>query len=157
MMNSKQLRDDIIKPTLSALGLYAKNRENLLFGTAAHESKMGMYLKQIGGGPALGLYQMEPVTHRDCWNTFLVYRPLLSEKINKISGIEGIAPDALLVTNFMYATAMATVKYLRIIEKIPDADDLNGLAKYWKKYYNTVLGKGTPEQFIKDYLTYENS
>ena len=44
-------------------------------GTAAVESRMGTYLRQIGG-PALGIWQVEPATHLDCWDNWLDYRPV---------------------------------------------------------------------------------
>ena len=31
----------------------------------------------------------------------------------------------------------------------PKAGDLEGQAKYWKKYYNSHLGKGTIEHFME--------
>lgn len=34
---------------------------------------------------------------------------------------------------------------------IPEAilETIEGRAKYWKKYYNTVLGKGTVEHYLE--------
>ena len=34
---------------------------------------------------------------------------------------------------------------------LPDADNVAELAHYWKLYYNTPEGKGTVEEFIKNY------
>jgi hypothetical protein len=31
------------------------------------------------------------------------------------------------------------------------ANDIAGMARYWKRYYNTVHGKGTEAEFIKNY------
>ena len=39
-------------------------------------------------------------------------------------------------------------------EKLPNSYDIEGLAKYWKKYYNTEGGKGTVEKFIEKYEKY---
>ena len=65
-MNSQQLLDYIIKPTLEYMGgnYNSKNAQMLLLSTAAIESKCGYYIKQING-PALGIWQMEPATHTD--------------------------------------------------------------------------------------------
>ena len=46
---------------------------------------------------------------------------------------------------------MARIKYWRVPKKLPVENDIEGMAKYWKDYYNTSLGKGTPEKFIKAY------
>jgi hypothetical protein len=82
-------------------------------GTAIVESKL-KYRKQIGG-PALGLFQMEPNTHNDIWNNFLKYRDGLRRAIIKIFGTDLHAKD--LENNDDYATIMARIHYLRTPEK----------------------------------------
>lgn len=150
----QKLRADIIRPVLKQLRLYSPAAENLLFGTCAHESKMGKYRKQVGGGPALGIYQMEPATYKSIWNDYLIYRPELAKLVLEFSGHPCTPSADAMILNDKYATAMARIKYLSIPAELPAADDLEGLANYWKKYYNTPLGKGTPESFIKDYEKY---
>ena len=54
--------------------------------------------------------------------------------------------------NPAYAVAAARFQYFRVPEKIPTT--LEGQAKYWKKYWNTAAGKGTPEQYIIHYKHY---
>ena len=51
--------------------------------------------------------------------------------------------------NLYYAVAMCRIHYYRVSEALPN--DLEGMARYWKKYYNTELGKGTVEEFIHNY------
>jgi len=34
---------------------------------------------------------------------------------------------------------------------LPDAGDLGGLARYWKRYFNTPKGAGTAAGFIESY------
>jgi hypothetical protein len=76
----------------------------------------------------------------------------LTAKIKKVAGIENfIAED--LVRNDKLAICMCRVKYFQVKEGLPS--DLEGWARYWKKYYNTPLGKGTEEDFIRDYKEYE--
>ena len=72
-INTKHLRLYIIRPTLQKINLWSEAAENLLLGTAAQESLLGTYLKQNGNGPALGIYQMEPNTHKDIWIHYLNY------------------------------------------------------------------------------------
>jgi hypothetical protein len=59
-----------------------------------------------------------------------------------------------LATNLCYATAICRLVYYRRREALPPADDLAGLAAYWKLFYNTPLGKGTEAQWILHYNTY---
>jgi len=63
MTDADHLRREIIAPALRHIGMWSGAAENLLLGTAAVESRMGTYLRQVGGGPALGIWQVEPVTH----------------------------------------------------------------------------------------------
>jgi hypothetical protein len=41
---------------------------------------------------------------------------------------------------------LTRIKYKRIPEAIPAS--VEGRADYWKKNYNSYLGKGTPEEYI---------
>ena len=49
---------------------------------------------------------------------------------------------------------MTRIHYLRVPEKLPEANDVEGLARYWKKYYNTSAGKGTEKDFMLKYQMY---
>ena len=60
-LNVRDLRVEVIRPALRALDLWSPAAEDLVLGTAAQESGLA-YLRQIGGGPALGLWQIEPAT-----------------------------------------------------------------------------------------------
>ena len=142
----------MIKPTLEKIGLYSEAATQLLLGTACVESKLGHYLKQING-PALGIYQIEPDTHKDVWENYLSYRNTLMHKVLALTsnelGWQQKAPE--LVSNLAYQTAIARVIYYRAKAPLPDMDDIDAMASYWKTYYNTALGKGTEEKFIESF------
>lgn len=147
-----ELRDFVIRPALKKIGLWSLSAENLLLGTAAQESRLGYYLHQRNG-PALGIYQIEPRTHYDIWENFLKYQPTLSALATNIASkdfIDGKSADEL-ITNLKYSTVIARLVYFRSPKELPDAEDMDGLAAYWKEIYNTDLGKGTKEEFIKNY------
>ncbi len=148
-MNSNQLKD-LVEKVLIGIGSYNEHAVNLVLGTIAQESGMGKYIKQISG-PALGICQMEPNTFEDCLNNFLEYNPILKAKIKGTCNIQELRSESL-VYNLAFAIAMCRVHYLRVPEKLPE--DLNGYAYYWKKYYNTNLGKGTEQEFINNYKKY---
>lgn len=147
----------LVNSTLLALKQeikYSLHAENLVLGTGAQESAYGKYTKQIGGGPALGKFQMESETHNDIWKNFLKYKPRLAKLVLQISGLN--EPDfKALETNDTYACAMCRIHYFRVKEPIPTT--LNGYAYYWKQYYNTPKGKGTISEFINNYLKYVKS
>jgi len=149
-MNAPHLREYVIRPVLRHLGLWSEAAENLLMGTAAQESLLGRYLVQMGGGPALGIFQMEPATHQDCWDNFLIYRGDLAVKIMELS-VHRRAKLEQLVWNLAYATALCRVQYCRFKEPLPEPEDVQGLAGYWKRFWNTAEGKGTVEEFVRNY------
>jgi len=146
-MNPVHFRDEVIIPTLRKINMHSDSAVNLLLGTAIQESNLH-YLRQLDDGPALGFYQMEPSTHKDIWLNYLKYRQPIVDSLASIT--KSTAPMQL-VTNLAYATAMARIHYRRVPQALPDADDIHGLAQYWKDYYNTELGKGTAEEFIQNY------
>lgn len=152
MINKTHFRHNIVRPVLKLMNEqipYSKIREDLIMGTAAVESNLGTYLVQMKEGPAKGVYQMEGKTHSDIHDNFLAYREPLRNLVNLLRFSGG---EDELVGNLYYATAMASVHYYRVPEKVPAS--LEGQAMYWKQYYNTIKGEGTPEKYIKHYYKF---
>ncbi|MCC9625434.1 hypothetical protein LPB41_27480 [Thalassospira sp. MA62] len=166
-INAQQLRQLVVRPVLGVLGLPDPDvAENLIMGTAAHESHLGDYIEQVGGGPARGIYQMEPATLDDCYTNYLDYggRADLRAKVDGFlassPAMSAGGPDkvAQLATNLAYATAMCRIRYYRVPQAMPtDPNDVDGLAAYWKQYYNTPSGAGTVAEFVADYNRYLGS
>jgi len=152
MLDIRQFRENIIRPALNAINATGDAAENLLIGTAIQESHL-RYIRQLQDGPARGFFQMEPATHDDIWANFLRYRAELSENVKKL--LVGGEPDVTqLEWNLLYAAAMCRVHYMRVPHALPAANDIPGLAAYWKQYYNTPLGKGTEKEFEENYERY---
>ncbi len=161
-MNAKQLLDLVVSPTLKEIGLHSDAAEQLVIGTIYQESR-GEYLKQLGNGPALGLIQMEPATHDDIWRNYLVYNPYLRPKIKGLLSHSAFCdtseshhrlfiPSATeLIANLKYAVAMCRIHYLRVPKALPMAGDIEGMAQYWKDYYNTANGSGKATEFVFNY------
>lgn len=153
-MDSGQLKKHIVEPALLELGLHSGAALQLLMLTAAQESRLGHYIVQIGG-PALGIFQMEPFTHDDIWNNFLKYKPDLAQKLEHMAGTHPVQPGAeVLVYNLKYAAAMARIHYYRVSEALPEHGDVAAMADYWKQYYNTPKGRGTVAEAVHNYHRY---
>lgn len=152
MFDKRQFKE-MIEDVLKRLDLYSESAVNLLLGTAAQESRFGTYLKQLGTGPAMGVFQMEPATELDIWKNFLAYKAPLVQKLREVCGNDKPNPQAL-KGNLYYAIAMCRIHYLRKTEPLPAADDIRGLGLYWKRHYNTMLGKGTIDEFVENYKKY---
>ncbi len=146
-LDREQFVEHIIRPALAELAIGGENlhspaAEQLLLGTALQESGL-TYLKQIGGGPALGVYQMEPATHDDIWDHFLRFNTFIKLKV----GSRLVFPSERLIWDLNYATKMARIHYYRVKDKLPAHGDIQHMAEYWKKYYNTPAGRGTVTDF----------
>ena len=152
MINKNDLKR-LIEQVTKGIGLHSDSATNLLLGTAAQESGFGKYLYQKGNGPARGIFQIEPTTEKDLWNRIIYPRCALAEKIFEVGRVN--APNVLhLAGNLIYQIIMARIKYFSIPTPLPPHEDTEGMALYWKKYYNTYLGKGTTIEFIDNYNKY---
>lgn len=150
----RQLRDYVVRPALEDLGAWSLGAEQLVLGTAAQESGL-VYLHQLGKGPALGLFQMEPVTARDHFD-WLRSRPGLDQAVRMMVSAEQAhvrpCPDVSEIAwNLRLAAALCRVHYLRRDFGVPEPGDVAGMARIWKRYYNTPAGAGTEDQFIRNY------
>lgn len=113
----------------------------LLLMICAHESGGFTYCKQRGG-PALGLFQMEPATFAHVIDYL--------KRSGRFPAVRHL-PVERLVIDPEYAAAIARVYLWSFPEPLPDADDLEGLATYAKKYWNTPAGKATAEKYLNDF------
>ena len=150
-MNCDQLKS-FIERVLKEVGLYDQKALMLLLGTAAQESHLGTYIRQING-PALGIFQMEPATFNDITDNFLNYKRHLKERIIKVCNVQSLQ-SADLEFNLALAVCFARLQYYRRPEPLPET--VEQMAAYWKQWYNTPLGKGTEKEFIQNYQRFIN-
>ena len=137
----------IIKLSLEHFNLDSKDARDLIYKTGKAESGYKT-LQQYGGGPALGFFQMEPNTALDIWNNYVMYRPKYRDKLYSLGFDDGTLEFCLL-SNIGLQAALCRLHYRRVPSILPKADNLNAQAKYWKKNYNTELGKGTIKHFME--------
>lgn len=113
---------------------------------AAHESHSGKFRRQVGG-PARGIFQMEPATRKDIWDNFLKYNTKLKQAVLSM----GHGPMSDLENDDGYACVMAACLFARFQAKNPVPKDLEGMAAHCKRFYNSMAGKATPEKYLADY------
>lgn len=151
VLDLKQFREYVVRPTLQYMGLWSEAAENLVVGTAIQESGL-RYLDQLspGPGPAYGVYQMERRTH-DALLAWVQKRR--ADLAGRLEALKGVWPQGVdqMRTNLAYGAAMCLLHYVRTGEPLPPANDVQAMARFWKKHYNTRLGKGRPEQFVRAY------
>jgi hypothetical protein len=161
MIKCSDIRAHIIPTALTSVGLYSRDVGELLICTMAQETIGGTYLSQTNG-PAVGIYEMEPKTYTDLlgWagrqtnNAAESAIHLIGQPTSKYCACS--FED--MIGNLYYATIMARLFYLRaeIQDKvtIPAHTDINGLWGMYKKYWNTMAGKATQEEFLHNYNNY---
>ncbi len=158
-INSKQFRAYVVNPTLAALGLGGPAPQRLLMLTALQESGL-VYLAQLGGGPAVSPFQIEPATAQDILGRYLLQRQDLRQRFTDATEPLGAEPvnwhmvgsDSLrrrLQLDLGFACAVARLKYWMVEELLPDAPDGPGMADYWKRYYNTASGAGSAQECLQ--------
>lgn len=165
-------RREVVRPVLAGLGMGGDAAEILVTGTAVIESRL-RHLYQIGG-PALGPYQVEPSTHRSMWLDWLRYResrwrPLLTwaklgaelpagplDERTAETLVRHLEPSLVAWSGartipdlWCYATAVCRLRYRWSPLPLPAADDVEGLAAYHKRIYNTALGATDPAKSEK--------
>lgn len=147
----KQFHDLILVPTLNSMGLYSKEACQIIIGTGCQESKF-TFIHQEDKGPALGFFQCEPATYKSIINNVFLYNVAMKQRFQAVLGSE-IMPDfSGLMWNLKLACIVCRLHYLRVNEEIPI--DLKGQAAYYKKYYNTPLGKATEQEYIDNFNKY---
>jgi len=138
----------IIDWTLKYLNMHSDDASALVYRTGMAETKYN-HLKQMGDGPALGFFQCEPNTMKDIMENYVSYRDGLKQKIYYL-GYNDDNPEMSLMSNVALQVAFCRIKYRRDRLPIPNKDKIEEQAKYWKRVYNTRLGKGTVEHFLSN-------
>lgn len=136
-----------------------KNEVEMMLLTIAAESSF-THRKQIGGGPAMGLMQMEPATALDTfrWLAPDRDRPITWSRLTQIwLGLESVPffrPTAEEVSWHLehhdyFSLGIGRLHYRMFAEPFPDS--LEDQARYWKQHWNTPAGAQTAEHAIRQW------
>ena len=117
------------------------------------------YLQQVGCGVALGIFQMEPATYSDLFDNYLRYHQDILQTLDQYFKTHQGNFELNLKGNLIYQIVIARLQYRRFPEKIPSINPQyhqNSLpmACYYKKYWNTELGKATIAEVLFNYDKY---
>ena len=105
--------------------------------------------------PYLSL-NVEPDTINDIWENYAIYRPNIATSLHSM-GFNENDSEMTVLSNIALQSAFCRMKYRQDPNPLPKTTSIKAQADYWKRVYNTELGKGTPEHFIKankDYHLY---
>jgi hypothetical protein len=151
MINILQFRVELIQKCLKPINLWSPKAEEILVMTAAQESLGGSFLRQFPTGPALGIFQIEENTINDIWDNYIAYNLSIEDKILRTIGATKRPPNETIIYNLWYAVLMVRVFYLRVKEDIPPVSDVLAMAAYYKKHFNSDIGKATIPEVIANY------
>ena len=118
----------------------------LLQMIAAHESGGLMYVRQFGG-PALGLWQMEPVGYREVQR----YVQLRDEKFHRLIHKHIKRDFEWLAFDQVWACQCARIFLMAEPQGLPEKDDIEGMGAYAKRYWNTEQGAACVEDYVEAY------
>ena len=156
MLDKKQVRS-IINDVLQKMGEKYSSPEalELIYNTGLVESKY-VYMMQVGGNNvARGLFQCEPWVAVDVIKNYLSHRPELMKEVANACNLDWkyfTDPQEddwrfILTTNIAAQIVMARLHYRRVPKRLPKT--LEEQATYWKDFYNTAKGAGTPTKFME--------
>ena len=138
---------DMAQVICDVLGHGANGRAvQLMLETAAQETRLGFYRDPTPYRAGTGLCQIDEIAFHD-----IVARtnPRSRNLIREAFGIElGRLKYQELEFNPFLSLLFCRLHYLLVPAAIPVT--LEDRAHYWKKYYNTVAGKGTPEEYVEN-------
>lgn len=141
---------NLIRTTLRGTAFpHVERAVSLLLGVSATESGL-RNIQQYGGGPARGIFQIEPVTAEDM-HRCVVSDPTLSPILTERCQVETYSLTAL-EQNMVYQLVLARVLfYVRDPQPLPKVLDVEEAASRYKTYYNTAAGSGSVEKYLADY------
>lgn len=150
LVSPSQLRE-YVEAVCDLLGHGSGVAVDMLMETAAAETQTGLFRDPTPDGAGRGVFQCDLIAFQD------VQARAPSSDIEKVVAEFGIDVRAAehrdLDISPLLATVVCRLFYKRIPEPFPCS--IEGRADYWKRYYNTHLGKGTAGGFIHKVARYK--
>lgn len=116
----------------------------MLLETCAQETHMGQFADASSYRNGVGLYQIDEIAYRD-----ILQRAKDVDKF-KIRDEFGVVLDDVQYRELAFSPLLATIFARVFYRLIPDVfpADVEGRARYWKKFFNTTAGKGTEAEYL---------
>lgn len=156
-MNPLDLAYEVIIPACRNLKALSLDAVALLMGTCANESNLGNKLSQEELGywsnkgvrkGGLGIFQMEKPTHDDLCIVYLKNNPFLQSVFLQYYHEFN---SNFLITDLMYAAMFSRLQYMRRRDPLPEWENAQAVAAYYKQFYNSGDGAATMDRFVSVY------
>jgi hypothetical protein len=147
LVNRQQIHDTVDK-VVECLG-GGINAKMLLLETSAAETGMGDAVDK-SWNVGIGLMQFDEIGFID------VQQRTSRSKKDLVLNCFGVDIDRVVHTDLRWSPLLSVIfarlKFMLVPSSIPST--LQGRADYWKKWYNSTLGAGTPEHYMKSAQNY---
>ena len=139
----------LVREVLTVIKAHSPRAEMAILMIIAHESGGGKFRRQVGGGPARGLIQMEPPTFDSVIDFGAQARNYLRR-----AGYASPVKCADLEFDDRLSVVMARARLAMDPAPLPATPA--EMAKYLKKFWNGP-GKATPEKYLTDWEAWKNA
>ena len=154
----------IIDPVLDLMephdpGVRSESARFLVLGTMLKESDHFRTRHQYGDGPARSLAQIERATFNDVMERYFGRNFGMRQALGQLCGNGATGAWSELAgeghaDNDWVAAMICRAIYRYRPGKLPEPRDAVGMGVHWKRYYNTIAGKGRHEDFTQLYRDY---
>lgn len=159
-MRPQILLDYFIVPALTHLAqvkpkIDSPAARQFMLAVAAQESRCGEYFKQLGDGPAQGIWQVEPATLHDLHINYLSYESQLDRHLFALLPMVDITDP--MISCPLYNCGVARLCIYRQPCPMPELNDREGMFQVYKTYYNSVRGAATISEWRDNWKRYVES
>lgn len=140
----------LVRATLTDIKAHSDRAELAILMIIAHESGGGKARRQIGGGPARGIIQMEPPT----FNDVIKFGEKAASYLRRAGFDPAVVKCADLEFDDRLSVVMARARLAMDANPLPDTPA--AMAAYLKRFWNGP-GKATPEKYLKDWENWKNA
>ncbi len=140
----------LVRAVLNEINAYSPRAELAILMIIGHESGGGRARRQIGGGPARGIIQMEPPTFASVIK--------FGERAASYLRRAGFDPARVTCADLEFDDRLSIVmaRARLAMDPNPLPDNPPAMADYLKRFWNGP-GKATPEKYLKDWEIWKNA
>jgi hypothetical protein len=151
-MNLQQVKKYWVEPALEFFPepLRTPNRKQFMVAIGLVESGYN-YVAQFPEADALGYWQVQLGTYRDNILNFLEFKNEFNDGWSLLKKIHQ-ATYTSMTSDCVFACYMGAITVYRAPAPLPEYNDIEGMAKYWKTYYNASPNGATVEEAMERML-----
>lgn len=150
MVLPPEFQASVVRQTLMHITLWTEPLEQLVFGTALYENSRDHPAEDLPDNARLGIYGIRSDVHQAVWSEYFPSQNWIADRISEVIATW---PNLIqqLITNHVYATAIASVIYEKSIAGPFCDSDPETLGQIYPHCFNDGKGNGTPAEWTLSY------